>query len=240
MCYRFFLRSQDLQKAAKKLRALCAAEFKTRHNIAPGGPVPVIRGEAGKTREGTLMHWGLVPSWSKGPKDVGIKMANARSESLAEKPSFKRAFQETRCVIPASGFFEWEQASTGEKLPWLFERADAEPLLLAGLWESWQGPEGEPLASCSIITTTPNTLLARIHDRMPVVLETEAAELWLSDETKPAKLLQQLLVPCADDLLRERAVSTWVNSIAHDDEACLAPRIPAKAAKEEQQLGLGF
>lgn len=239
MCYRFFLKAAALKAAAAKLGAALEKEFGTRHNIAPGTQVPGLRKKPrGNGRECVALHWGLVPSWSRAPspKEASSR-ANARAESLLEKPSFREAARNGRCVIPASGFFEWEKIPGGGRQPWIFSRADGEPLLLAGLWEAWSSPSGERLESCAIVTTTPNERLARIHDRMPVVLEERDCELWLDGGPERTEACLRLLAPCPSSALAERPADPWVNKVAHDDERCTAPYvIPPRA--EERQLGL--
>jgi putative SOS response-associated peptidase YedK len=234
MCYRFYLKASDLKTAAKKLQAARGPEFKTRFNIAPGSKIPAIR-KGAEANEALELRWGLVPAWSKTLEPQAAKLANARGETLAEKPSFRESFKQRRCVVAASGFFEWEEKG-GRKMPWLFSRRDGEPLLFAGLWESWRSGEGELLESCAIVTTSPNALLARIHDRMPVILEEEGARSWLESGPERSAALQELLRPLPADTLQGLAVDPWVNSVRHDDERCIAPY--TETAPPGEQLGL--
>ncbi|MFA5262899.1 MAG: SOS response-associated peptidase [Opitutaceae bacterium] len=233
MCYRYFLKAGDLKAAAKKLGAALKKEFGTRYNIAPGVSVPGIRiaGEKG-VPEVAELKWGLIPTWTKDPAVLGAKLANARAESLADKASFRDAFITRRCIIPASGFFEWQSDPQGNKLPWLFGRADGEPLLLAGLWESWRAPEGTITESCAIITTEPNDLIRAFHDRMPVLLAEENARTWMGACADARARLLSLLAPCPASLMTAQRVDSWVNSVKHDDERCIAP------ARDKEQLGL--
>ncbi len=180
---------------------LAAAEpFEPRRNIAPGSSIPaVVATPAGRAL--TLFHWGLVPHWAK-DRATGYKMINARSETVAQKPAFRGAFAKRRCLIPADRFYEWEKRPDGSKQPYAVTvtAEDGEPALfaMAGLWETWRDPaareDAPPLRSTTILTTAANPLVARVHDRMPVILPAAAYALWL-DETTPAARLQALLAP---------------------------------------------
>ena len=153
-------------------------DWEARYNIAPTQTVPVIRQDAKEPmRRASLMRWGLVPNWVK-DATVGASMINARSETAAEKPAFKDLLQRQRCLIPADGFYEW-QKSGKSKQPYCFEMIENEPFAFAGLWDSWQAPGGSTLETCTILTTTPNQLLADVHDRMPVILPAASYDLWL-------------------------------------------------------------
>ncbi len=138
-----------------------------------------------------VMRWGLVPSWAKDPV-IGYKTINARAETVAEKPSFRNAFIRRRCLIPASGFYEWLDVG-GRKQPYKFTVTDQKLFAFAGLWEHWQGQHGNELTTCVIITTMPNRVVAQIHDRMPVILDREHYWEWLED--RPLPELQRMLVP---------------------------------------------
>lgn len=143
-------------------------DWDARYNIAPTQSVPVIRQDAKDlVRRASLMRWGLVPSWAKDAAS-GAGMINARSETAAEKPAFKELLQRRRCLIPADGFYEWSKTGKS-KQPFCFEMIEREPFAFAGLWDSWQTPEGTALETCTILTTTPNRLLTDVHDRMPVI-----------------------------------------------------------------------
>jgi len=230
MCYRFYLKAADLKSAANALGALLAAERSDRYNIAPTAPVSVVRTSAGSARELAELRWGLVPSWSAGPSSESV-LANARAETAATKPSFRESLARRRCIIPASGFFEWEGGSAGLRQPWVFERGDGKPLLMAGLWDCWRGREGETIESCTILTTEPNSLVARLHDRMPVVLSETGCEAWLgAGETPPEALYR----PFPAEVMQARCVDSWVNSVAHDDERCIRTFIPQRQSRGEQ------
>lgn len=192
-----------------------------RYNIAPTQPVGAVRerlSTPGRTFD--LFRWGLVPSWSKALPQAPL--INARAETVAEKPSFRAAFKYRRCLVPASGFYEWQKVARG-KQPYFIHRLDGELMALAGLWETWHGPDGIELDTCTIITTAANELMAPLHDRMPVVLEPPDFDVWLDPAVKDATMLEPLLRPCADDLLTLRPVGTYVNSAGHEGPECLSP-----------------
>jgi len=176
--------------------------------------------EAGRVADS--VQWGLVPVWAKDPK-IGSKMINARGETVAEKPSFHSAFKRRRCLIPASGFYEWQQLDGKTKQPWNIVRSDGLPLVFAGLWEQWKNPSGEVLESCTIITTEANQFMAEIHDRMPVILGKECWDAWLDCEGVDPSSLRELLVPCPNDWLMRTAVSTYVNNIRNESPECIQP-----------------
>jgi putative SOS response-associated peptidase YedK len=209
-----------------------------RYNVAPTQQMPVVRADAEGHRHMELLRWGLVPFWAKDPKK-GPPLINARADTVAEKPSFRAAFKARRCLVPADGFFEWrdqppnatlfEGVTQGEapkiaksKQPVYFQMADRKPFAFAGLWERWQGPEGE-LESFTLITTQPNPLVAGIHDRMPVILPKEAYTVWLDPRQQDSSVLIQLLSPYPADDMIATFVNPAVNSVRNDDQACIAP-----------------
>ena len=148
-----------------------------RYNIAPGQDVWVVReGSATPRRRLDRLRWGLVPAWSeKAP--AAATMINARAETAAEKPAFRLPFRRRRCIVPADGFYEWKRWPSGAQ-PYLIDRKDGRPFGMAGLWDRWRGPDGTPLESCAILTTSPNELVASLHDRMPVILAPDDFDLW--------------------------------------------------------------
>ncbi len=173
-----------------------------RFNICPTQKILAVT--AGRRLRG--LRWGFLPHWYKTPTD-GPLLINARAETIAEKPAFRAAARERRCLIPASGFYEW-QTSDGVKLPWYVTRADGEPLVMAGIWQDWSG-EGGPLTTCAIVTCDANAEMANVHHRMPVVLDPEGWALWLGEEgTGAARLMR----PAPDRALRLHRVDTSVNS----------------------------
>jgi len=240
MCYRYVLLKSDLMAAAAQLKAILSVAFDSRYNLPPGSDVPVVRmAPGGAGREVALLHWGLVPGWAKERTAFGPKLANARAESVAEKASFRHAFRHGRCVVPASGFYEWE-ARGKARLPWLFRRRDGQPLLLAGLWDRWRAPDGGVLESCSVITTGPNELMRPIHDRMPAILGPEQCDVWLDPVEQAPDRLAPLLRPLPAEQLMAGRVSQRVNSVVHDDEACLQPPLPDEAGGDGGQFSLGL
>jgi putative SOS response-associated peptidase YedK len=197
-------------------------ELVPRYNIAPTQPVAVIRAKAdGSGRELALMHWGLIPRWAKDPS-IGSRMINARSETVTSKPAFKGAFKHRRCLIPLSGFFEWQRVH-GRKQPYLIALEPGRRCALAGLWESWQGPNGEEIESCTILTVDANEALRPFHDRMPVILDAKDFDLWLDPQSQDLKRLEALLKPCPADWLTWHPVGTVVNNPRNDDPSCLEP-----------------
>jgi putative SOS response-associated peptidase YedK len=203
------------------------ALFEPRYNIAPTQDIVVVRVmDAGGEREAAMLRWGLIPSWAKEPQS-GPPLINARSETLAEKPTFRTAFRRRRCLIPADGFYEWQKpagsAARGKKQPFYIHRRDDQPFAFAGLWESWTAQDSEPLTieSCTIVTTAANKTLAPLHDRMPVILAAGDYALWLDPAIEEPAAVAHLLMPCGDDELAAEPVSTHVNRVANDDPRCV-------------------
>lgn len=187
-----------------------------RCNVAPSQRAPIIRRAQDGHRQLAMLRWGLIPAWAKDTA-ISYKTINARAETVATAPSFRAAFKVRRCIVPASGFYEWQKDGT-RKQPYLIEADDESPLSFAGLWERWEhGPE--PIETFTIITTEPNELLAPIHNRMPVILAPEDFDVWL--EPKESPIAQALLRPYPAELMRAVPVSTRVNSPKNDDPAVL-------------------
>lgn len=218
MCGRYVLKEPlDLLQRLFAYSSSEIRQLRPRYNIAPTTKIPVVRCAADGTRELVEVRWGLIPSWANDPAKLP-PMINARSESVAAKPSFRTAFKSRRCLIPASGYYEWQKRGTGPKQPFYFHRPDDEPLAFAGLWECWRPLEGDTIVSAAIVTCAANAKFAPIHDRMPVILPDEKSrEDWLSprplDETAAADLMR----PAPDGLLEARPISTRVNSVRNDD-----------------------
>ena len=194
-----------------------AGDLGPRWNVAPTMDVyAVAEGSNGERRLGAF-RWGLVP-WFAGDPGGGAKMINARAETVAQKPAFRRALERRRCLLPADGFYEWLRTEK-QRLPQLFTAADGSILAFAGLWEVWHpedDPDGEPLRTCTIITTRANGTMRPIHDRMPVVLPQQAWDRWLDRSPARAAELADLLEPPPDDLLVSRPVSVRVNNVKND------------------------
>jgi putative SOS response-associated peptidase YedK len=192
-----------------------------RYNVAPTQPVPVIRQNPKKpVRELSLMRWGLIPSWSE-DSSAAARMINARSESASTKPAFRDALKARRCLIPADGFYEWARAGR-TKQPYCFEIGDAELFAFAGIWERWKDPTGQWVKSCSILTTTPNAVTSAVHDRMPVILDPEAYDVWFDPGMTNVAAASELLKPFDARRMRCYPVNTRINSVANDDAACSA------------------
>lgn len=195
--------------------------FSPRYNIAPTQPAPVVvEGDAGRRFE--MFRWGLIPSWAKDPA-IANKLINARSETVAEKPSFRAAFKQRRCLMIADGFYEWQKGPKS-KQPFHIRMKDGRPFAFAALWERWEG-DGETVRTCCILTTTPNDLMRTIHDRMPVILEPRDFELWLDPKVNKAEKLLPLLVAHSEKAMTAFAVSTRVNSPSRDDSDCILPAV---------------
>jgi putative SOS response-associated peptidase YedK len=192
-----------------------------RYNIAPTQPVAVVANN-GENRLDFFV-WGLVPSWAKDP-EIGSRMINARAETLAEKPAFRSAFRRRRCLILANGFYEWKQEPGQKaKTPMYIQIKSGKPFTFAGLWERWNSPDGSNLLSCTIITTQPNSLMEPIHNRMPVILPTQAYATWLQPGEADPRSLQALLMPYPAEEMVAWPVSRLVNSPENDSPACIAP-----------------
>ena len=190
-----------------------------RYNIAPSQLVPVITNR--DPNELQLLKWGLVPSWAKDPA-IGNRMINARSETAAEKPSFRTAFKRRRCLIPADGYYEWSKRD-GKKVPMYIRRTDRELFAFAGLYENWKRPDGSWLSTCAILTTDANDAIRPIHHRMTVIVEPEDYGIWLSaDELTPDQWLS-IRAGCSPDRFRAYEVSTQVNRPINDNPTLIEP-----------------
>jgi putative SOS response-associated peptidase YedK len=168
----------------------------------------------------------LVPSWAKDVK-IGYKMTNARAETVAEKPSFRSALGRRRCLVLADGYYEWRREGT-QKIPMYIRLGSRHPFAFAGLWERWQGTDGEPLSTCTILTTAANAALQAIHPRMPVILDPAREALWLDREVTDPERLLPLLTPAMPEAIEAYEVSTWVNSARNNSPACIEPLATAK------------
>jgi len=192
-----------------------------RYNIAPSQPIAVVPNRDQKSLD--YFVWGLIPFWAKDPK-ISYRMINARSETLAEKPSFRAPYKYRRCLILSDGFFEWQkQPGSKSKIPHYIRLANRKPFAFAGLWDHWNAPDGSEIFSATIITTQPNELLLPIHNRMPVILPSSAYEAWLAPEEKSPAELNSLLAPFPAEYMEAYPVSTIVNSPKHDNPDCIQP-----------------
>lgn len=218
MCGRYSLIT-DAEKLAEHFRVLRQIRFQPSYNIAPSQKILNIVELDDGSRKAVNLYWGLVPSWSKESK-ISSHLINARMETVREKPSFRSAFKQRRCLIPADGFFEWQKKDVG-KQAFHIHRDDHQPFAFAGLWEQWQH-ETETLYSCTIITTAANELMQPIHDRMPVIISTEHYHDWLNKSASDDDVYGLLDNQAYPDMTTT-AVSDWVNNPKHDDERCIQP-----------------
>jgi putative SOS response-associated peptidase YedK len=201
-----------------------------RYNVAPSQAAPVLRLGRDGNREIVMLRWGLVPPWAKDIK-AGFSNINARAESIATKPAFRDAFAHRRCLVIATGFYEW-QGEGKAKRPFNVHLSDSGLFGMAGVWERWKAPPGDWIETFAIITTSASAPIASIHDRMPVIVPPHSWTLWLDPDASPDRL-STLLRP--EPAVVAYEVSTRVNSPKNDDAACLAPAAPAKPAEPSKQ-----
>ena len=219
MCGRYTLASPTERLAEEFGLDGTSVELAPNYNVAPTQGVAVVLEEGGQRRL-EVLRWGLIPPWADDP-GIGSRMINARSETAPGKPSFRRAFRERRCLIPADGFYEW-QRTNGAKQPYYIHMEDGRPFAFAGLWESWsKGGEGE-LRTCTILTTGANALVGEVHDRMPVILAADAYDVWLVPASERDELTG-LLAPYPEDEMEAYPVSRFVNSPQNNDPRCIEP-----------------
>jgi putative SOS response-associated peptidase YedK len=192
-----------------------------RFNIAPSQPILAIPNDG--SNKADFFRWGLIPAWSKDPS-IGSHLINARAETVSEKPAFRSAFRHHRCLIPATGFYEWRpQTGSKTKLPYYIHLKDSAPFAFAGLWEHCISADGSELRTAVIITTAPNSLLQTIHDRMPVILPINAYAQWLNPPVDHVKDILDLLAPYPAEEMQAFPVSTVVNSPENDSAECILP-----------------
>lgn len=219
MCGRFTL-TADTETIQKHFGLNDVGQGLTpRYNIAPSQPIAVITNAAPQDLQ--FYRWGLVPSWAK-DVSIGNRMINARAETLHEKPSFRVAFQQRRCLIPVDGFYEWV-THAGQKTPMHIHKADKALFAFAGLWEVWRSPEGEPVHSATIITTEASEFMATLHHRMPVILPEARYDTWLAPKAPDLPTLQALLAVDVPSDMSAYAVSALVNNPRNDTAECLSP-----------------
>src|SRR5579862_6037863 len=226
MCSRYFL-DADGNVIAYTFSVPLNERVRRRFNIAPTQEAPVVRVSKAGEREIAMLRWGLVPAWSK-DLAVGTKMINARGESVAEKPAFRDAMARRRCLVPASGFFEWK-AAPGRKQPFAITVPDRPLFAFAGLWEAWRPRDGDPVETFTIVTTDANDPVAQVHDRMPVILPKDAEDAWLrADVSEASALLKPYEGPVA-----LRAVSRTVSNVNNEGPECLDDA-PAEGEQQRQ------
>ncbi|MET1414090.1 SOS response-associated peptidase [Roseibium sp. HPY-6] len=194
--------------------------FPPRYNIAPTQPIATVRYEYG-ARRFHLVRWGLIPNWVKDPSSFTL-LINARSETAVEKPSFRSAMRHGRCLIPASGFYEWRRTSDG-KQPFWIRPADGGVMAFAGLWETWSDPDGGDMDTGAILTIESNRMMSSIHHRMPVILKPDAFETWLDTSNVDTREAKKLFVSVEDDYLVATPISSRVNKVVNDDADIQTP-----------------
>jgi putative SOS response-associated peptidase YedK len=221
MCGRFTLIDDPAGESDEFGGAQFPAEFAARFNIAPTQPVLAIPNDGSNAARFFL--WGLIPGWAKDPS-IGSRLINARGETLAEKPSFRGPYKYKRCLIPATGFFEWKAAAgSRSKVPYYIRLKERPVFAFAGLWDEWHAADGSTVASCVIVTTGPNPLMATIHNRMPVILDRADYADWLDVRPQKGSSLQRLIRPYPAELMEAYPVSTVVNSPTNDVPECIEP-----------------
>lgn len=224
MCGRFAL-NENPSRLAEHFQLSGNPEFSPSWNIAPSLRICTITADKEGSRHLNKMRWGLIPSWAKDAM-IGNKLSNARGETVAEKPSFRSAFKYHRCIIPASGFYEWK-TEKGVKFPWYMSLKSGDPMAFAGLWEAWHSKEGETIESCCIITTDANSLMEPIHDRMPVILDPDQWATWLSPQEHLADKLLPLIRPHDPESMQAWPVTRELNRVGLRDDAGLVEPIRA-------------
>ncbi|MEP4379542.1 MAG: SOS response-associated peptidase [Alphaproteobacteria bacterium] len=248
MCGRFGLMHSWEEIHAAYGLVSATFELQPRYNIAPSQAIVAIiraasRDDAGGNidelaRVPALFGWGLVPSWAKDPA-MGARMINARAETIAKKPSFRAPFRRRRCLIPASGFYEWQSTGTGPKQPVWISRPDGGLISFAGLWDAWLGPDGSELETATIITTEANETLRPFHHRMPVILNPDSFDTWLgngTDDRFDREAAGALLHPAPEDIVRVVPVGRAVNDIRNDGPELLTPHVLADEPPDQGEL----
>jgi putative SOS response-associated peptidase YedK len=228
VCGRYTLATPDPADLRARFPVGESVEIRRRYNVAPGDEVLAVTTDREGNARGELLRWGLVPSWAEKP-DTGLKMINARIETVAQRPAFRRAFERYRCLIIADGFYEWRPTPGGPKQPFHITRADGEPFAFAGLWSIWYGPDETKLRTCTILTTAANTAIAPLHDRMPVILAPDDEAGWLETAT-PNDVLWRVLTGLNPAQTALRPVSPAVNDARYDGPECLAPAVDPRQA----------
>jgi putative SOS response-associated peptidase YedK len=216
VCGRYVLTSPG-EAIAEHFRLAAVPVYPPRYNIAPTQTALVIRETPEGRREAVGLRWGLIPFWAKEPS-IGSRLINARAEGLIDKPAFRAAFRRRRCLVPADGFFEWRALAGRRKQPYYVRLASGEPFAMAGLWEQWRPPEGELIATFTIVTTTANEALRALHDRMPAIVAPADYDEWLSSPNPSA-----LLGPWAGVAFEVAPIGTRVNDVRNDDPGVLQP-----------------
>jgi putative SOS response-associated peptidase YedK len=218
MCGRFTLATKT-QTIAEYFGIELSYELWPRYNIAPSQDVLVIKESRNFKPEFSIMRWGLVPAWQK-EEEISTQWINARSETINEKPLFKKLFLHKRCLIVADGFYEWQTTSKGKR-PYYIYKSNHQPFAIAGLWEHWEGNKGESIDSCLLLTTDANPEVKNIHHRMPVILQQSQYSAWLNPENTKIEMLKSFLQPYLPEDLTSHEIGTYVNSPKNDNEQCI-------------------
>lgn len=228
MCGRYTLATPDPAAIRDRFGVAEGTEVRRRFNVAPGDDVLAVTTDREGSPRGDLLRWGLVPSWAKRP-DTGLKMINARLETITERPAYRRAFERFRCLIVADGFYEWQPRPGGPKQPFHITRDDGALFAFAGLWSIWHGEDGSKLRTCTILTTAANSAISALHDRMPVILARDAEREWLDTSTPSGRLTEVLAgLPARRTALAP--VGLAVNDARYDGPECLAPPAESEQA----------
>ncbi|MGA2926100.1 MAG: SOS response-associated peptidase [Solirubrobacteraceae bacterium] len=228
MCGRYTLAVPDPAAVRGPFAVGESIEVRPRYNVAPGDEVLAVTTDRDGAPRGELLRWGLVPSWAQRP-DTGLKMINARVETVARRPAFRRAYERFRCLIMADGFYEWQRLPGAPKQAFHITRDDGAPFAFAGLWSIWRGVPEHPLRTCTILTTAANPAIAPLHDRMPVILAPQCEASWLDPGTRPARLAA-LIAGLDASQTAVRPVGAAVNDARYDGPECLASPLPSAQA----------
>ena len=225
MCGRYTLAATNLGAVRARFPIGEAVELRTRYNVAPGDEVLAVTTDREGASRGELLRWGLVPSWAQTP-DTGLKMINARVETVAQRPAFRSQLERFRCLIIADGFYEWQRMPEGHKQAFHIRRPDGELFAFAGLWSIWHGDDGQNLRTCTILTTAANRALAPVHDRMPIILTRSQEAAWIGRDAAPHELLSGIRgLPASEVELHP--VGPAVNDARYDGPECLEPPVPS-------------
>jgi putative SOS response-associated peptidase YedK len=227
MCGRYTLATPTPADIRARFPVGESIEIARRYNVAPGDDVLAVTTSREGEPRGELLRWGLVPSWAKSPT-TGLKMINARVETVAERPAYRRAFERFRCLIVADGFYEWQRMPNGPKQAFHITREDGQPFAFAGLWSIWHGDADHTLRSCTILTTAANAAISSLHDRMPIILEPDAEAAWLDASTARGEL-DEILHGLKPERTALAPVGPAVNDARYDGPECLAPPVESQA-----------
>jgi putative SOS response-associated peptidase YedK len=239
MCgrYAYLLPPEAMAQLFKLLNEI---DYPPRYNIAPTQPIVTIMEREGR-RTAELFRWGFVPGWVKNPRDWPL-LINARAETIEHKPAFRDALRNSRCVIPASGYYEWKRGPDGDKRPYYITTVDEAPMAFAGLYSTWAGPNGEEVDTVCIVTVAPNAEVSEIYDRMPALLAGDAIDAWLNTRDVDVRLAQQFIATPGDGTMKFHPVARTIGKAEAEGPALIAPIDPADdapASKPKKRAGGG-